>query len=715
MKGSQTQPNNSRGSILVIAMIFGALMLVTAGILLNFGVSEKAVNERHFMRLEAQAAAETAVEYGFAELQKRWLNKTNWNTGELQSDPLSIPTSTVTFFQDSNVEISSMEVVGGEVSAGGWRFINPEDPANMLDPQKQKRVFSRDVEVYGMASVNAKAGSRNSDTVAAYCAQLLEVRDAPLFGHAIFYNMDMEFHPGPKMDVYGPVHGNQNIYVQSAGGLFFHSNLMAAGHIWHRYKPTNSKSPDHLSPVQIRPVDGGWKQMYKGGGDQMDDSNYYDSTMGEDWKAAAEDRWGGSVATIDHEVPNMRSIAIKDYVPDDPSTGANELENHAYALIEPQLANSNPDYKGAATQKEQFSYKAGLLLRIIEDAAQPSGYDYDFYTYQKSIPSEANSARLLGGDGKPVEKLLDKVNLPANLVTLEAYQEDASDDPISGFYDMRQKEGMDLVEIDVGLLRTTVDSNDPSFDVNAWNGTFKLTAGSSYDWNGVMYVEIPTVAGASGRVDKVKKAKSGIAVRLKNGTIIPSPPGAPDEGFTVATNAPLYVLGDFNADGNQGSGSATEPDDANEKPAALIADAITILSNEWEAQNFDEKSKMSISNRMAKFTEVSAAFLTGQSSTIPGAGKYSGGVHNFPRFLERWTGQKFRYRGSLVSLFESEVNWKHMIDSPDWYSPPIRNWGFSSIFENGNFPPGTPMVRDFRRKHFRFLTEDEYVGYTGSP
>lgn len=714
-KSKSNHLNEKRGSILVIAMIFGLLMLASAGILLNYGVSEQSINQRHFLRLEAQAASEAAVEYGFAQLLSRWTNQTVFKTHELSTNPLQIPTSATNFFASSNVDVSSMQVHGGEVSSGQWVFINPKDPANFLDPQKQKRVFTRDVEVFGMATVKAKTGSRSQDPVNAYCAQLFEVRDAPLFGHAIFYNMDLEFHPGPSMDIFGPVHSNSNIYVQAGSGLKFHSNLMAAGDIWHRYKPSGSKSTAHLGDVSIKDPDGKWVSMYDGSGNKSSDSSYFDSSLGDDWKQEAEDRWSGVVGTGAHEVPNMRAMNIKDFVPDDPSTGTNELENHAYALIEPQLGSSEADYKGAAIQKEQFSYKAGLVLRLKADATKPSGYDYEFVTYQRSSSTQANSPRSLDGNGKPIEVKLDTTNLPVDLVKISAYSEDASNTPISGFYDKRQEQGMDVVELDIGLLRSTVDSSDATFDSNAWNGTYELTTGGKYDWNGILYVEVPTVASASGRVDKVKKAKSGISVRLKNGSEVPSPPGAPDKGFTVATNAPLYVLGDYNADGNPATGSATAADGSNEKPAALIADAITILSNDWETNNYDTQSKAGKDNRMASFTEVSAAFLTGQSATLPGDGKYSGGVHNFPRFLENWGDTEFRYRGSLVALFQSEVNWKHMTDNQSWYSPPKRNWGFSSLFQNGDFPPGTPMVRDFRRKHFRFISKTDYAALTTSP
>ena len=708
--------SKKKGSILVMAMIFGLLIVSSAGVLLYYGLAEKHINHRHFLRLEGQAAAEAAVEYGFADLQNRWLYETNFQKDALINKPLTLPISATTFFKGSNIKEGSMTVTGGLVSEGRWVYINPKDPANLLDPQKQKRVYTRDVEVYGTATVLPMTGERNQIPIDVYCAQILEVRDAPLFGHAIFYNMDLEFHPGPTMDIYGPVHSNQNIYVQSAGNLNFHSNLMAAGDIWHRYKPKNAKSTGHLGPVKIKDVDGNWKEMYKGSGDKTVDSNYYDSTLGEDWKREAEDRWQGVVGTVAHEVPNLRAMSIKDFVPDNPdTTGVNELENHAYALIEPQLSRVNPDFKGLGVQKEQFSYKAGLMLRVSPDSTQPSGYDYDFYTYQKTQPGNPNSTRSATSDGKPIEILLDKSNLPANLITVSKYTEGTDGAPISGMYDRRQSQGMDVVELDVGLLRKTVDSSDSTFDSTAWNDTYHVKPGASFDWNGIMYVEVPTVAGASGRTDKVKKAKSGIAVRLKNGSEIPSPPGSPDAGFTLATNAPLYVLGNYNADGNSATGSATAADDSGEKPAALVADAITILSNSWETNNYDAKSKSgSISDRNANFTEVSAAFLTGQSETVPGAGKYSGGVHNFPRFLENWGGVEFRYRGSLVSLFQSEVNWAHMTDGQNWYSPPRRNWGFSALFEKGEFPPGTPMVRDFRRKHFRFINAEEFISLTKS-
>lgn len=711
MTPSQKHPNNKdKGSILVMGLIFGSLLLLSAGLLLRYGLTEKVINERHFLRMEAQNAAEAAVEYGFAELKERWENKTSFTANELSDSPLQLPDTVSGFFDGSNVDTASMSVTGGQVSTGKWIYIDPNDPANQLDPQKQKLVFARDVMVYGKAETDPPEGMRNKDPLDIYCSQMLQVRDSPLFGHAIFYNMDLEFHPGPFMDVVGPVHSNGDVYVQAAGGIKFHSTLMSGGNIYHGYKKDMARSNRHLKYVKIQTPSGSWKEMYKGSGDKMADSSYYDSNMGDDWKDESENRWDGMVGSKDHEVPKMKPMNIDDYIPDDPDTSANELRNPAYALIEPQLASSDGDYKGPEVQKEQFSYKAGLVLRVREDPSASTGYDYDFITYQRSVAAIPNSSRVLGGDGKPVEVLLDKSNLPAGLVTIEKYAEDSNGKPTSGFYDRRQLETMDVVEVDIDLLRSTVDDNAPNYDSSAWNDSYKLESTGQYDWNGVMYVEIPYSASSSGRPDKVRKADSGLAVRVKNGSEIPSPSGAVDPGFTFVTNAPLYVLGDYNADGLSSTGSPTAPDNSSEKPAALIADAITILSNNWQNNDYDAKSKNSKSDRVANFTEVSAAFLTGQSPTVPHTDNFSGGVHNFPRFLEKWSNKEFRYRGSLVALFESEVNWRHMRpDFGSWYSPPKRKWGFSTIFANGEYPPGTPNTRDFRRKNFKFITKEEYT------
>lgn len=144
-----------------------------------------------------------------------------------------------------------------------------------------------------------------------------------------------------------------------------------------------------------------------------------------------------------------------------------------------------------------------------------------------------------------------------------------------------------------------------------------------------------------------------------------------------------------------------------EAPAALIADSLTFLSGNWR----DDKSNKSMSNRIATDTEVSAAILTGLVlSGESGSARYSGGVENFPRFLENWSGKSLRIRGSMVALFESEVGtraWGY----GDVYSPPNRDWGFHLKFAEGYLPPGTPNTRRYRAVDFQLVDKATYEGH----
>jgi len=117
------------------------------------------------------------------------------------------------------------------------------------------------------------------------------------------------------------------------------------------------------------------------------------------------------------------------------------------------------------------------------------------------------------------------------------------------------------------------------------------------------------------------------------------------------------------------------------------------------------------SARDAKFdggsSEIAAAFLVGVSpSNKNGSGQNSGGVHNLPRFLERWTGTA-AIRGSIVVMYESRV-----ADEPwglRFYGPPTRLWGFNTLFgTDQRYPPQMPLVMSYRRVDFTDLTKAQY-------
>jgi hypothetical protein len=178
------------------------------------------------------------------------------------------------------------------------------------------------------------------------------------------------------------------------------------------------------------------------------------------------------------------------------------------------------------------------------------------------------------------------------------------------------------------------------------------------------------------------------------------PAAADPTGVTVASDQAAYVEGDYNV------GDATEP----KQPAAIIGDTINILSRNWSsvvACRNDCQSRQGLGARPATSTTVYAAFIGGVDVTVPG--NYNGGLENYPRFHEDWSGQTLTYRGSFVSFGPPQHNngpWCGTGGGCNIYNPPARNWDFDAAFMQAeNLPPLTPrlvaVAQTFFTENFR--------------
>jgi hypothetical protein len=191
-------------------------------------------------------------------------------------------------------------------------------------------------------------------------------------------------------------------------------------------------------------------------------------------------------------------------------------------------------------------------------------------------------------------------------------------------------------------------------------------------------------------------------------------------GFTVGSENPVYIQGDYNssaADPMWLNPTGTEPAHS---AAAVIADTVTLLSNQWQDVGISGNASKIGSfaypfdanvNRPAVTTYYRVAIAAGKTINFPhpgfnNAGTYygtDGGLHNFLRFLESWNGDTLNYKGSLVSLFYSTYNTgtfkccQYMV-----YQPPARNYVFDPLFTDPkNLPPATPMFRDINNLTYR--------------
>ncbi len=210
-------------------------------------------------------------------------------------------------------------------------------------------------------------------------------------------------------------------------------------------------------------------------------------------------------------------------------------------------------------------------------------------------------------------------------------------------------------------------------------------------------------------------------VRLINGEKLPGVYDAANpantKGFTVASENGVYVEGNYNAYGTATIDDPTPSTDylpqntADHIPASIAGDSITILSRKWnDAESF--KYPFSLGNRDAGETFIRFAMLAGDTKSSKNASpnqgggnpRMNGGVHNFKRFLEDWSGVRLNYAGSLINLFNSHNNNGAFKCCSVVYSPPTRNWVFDTSFLDPNrLPPGTPFFQTIQLTGFERL------------
>ncbi len=223
-------------------------------------------------------------------------------------------------------------------------------------------------------------------------------------------------------------------------------------------------------------------------------------------------------------------------------------------------------------------------------------------------------------------------------------------------------------------------------------------------------------------------------------------------GFTVASENPVYIQGNYNSN-CPSAGTTCTPNNANydatwgggaepiHAAAAVIADAVTLLSNNWQdvgcapqggnctsALNNTSGSLVNpinpggqavpatTPNRIAVSTYYRIAVAGGKNIAFNNTAQnpefsygMDGGVHNFLRFLEDWGGpaaagtqQGLYYKGSIVSLY-----WSYYATGPfkccnTVYNPPNRQYTFDNLFAlPQNLPPGTPMFRNVDNLTYR--------------
>ena len=221
------------------------------------------------------------------------------------------------------------------------------------------------------------------------------------------------------------------------------------------------------------------------------------------------------------------------------------------------------------------------------------------------------------------------------------------------------------------------------------------------------------------------------AVRLFNAeTLQVDGPGTDlttTRGITIASENMVYFWGNYNTTGitAQPAGGSTLNNGGYtgaQIPSSIVADAFTPLSKTW----FDSSSALypqggrrpadAILPGITESTSIRTGIIAGNNMSAlagdPSAGnggatderRLSGGLHNYPRFLEDWSGIRWNFVGSLIPLFRSTQAVGPYNANGAIYGAPNRNWAFDITFTDPErLPPGTPVFQYIEPTGFRQL------------
>ena len=519
----------------------------------------------------AEAAAEAATEQVVATLDRDWTYGQTLQSASVYAN-LSLPAQTTWPMQFQYSDGSGNNNKTG-VTIGSQVF------TNALGAQFAS--LSGYIQPCTIISTATTTGQLYP--VSATVKQVVNATLIPLFQFAVFYNVNLEIDPGAPMVLKGPVFSNQGLWAGTTN-INFSSTVAAAGWIY----------DDATDPTNDDP----WAQGKTDGG--TPNGNFSITPI------ANEDALTLPIGTNNNPAAVEAIINLPPGANGAPNAYAYTTNGQMYLFNESDLIISNAA-NGLASGKGtnitiwfQDNQQANALTPITNDVYVVTNRGSGTVTSTNYVsPGNATNVIYAG----------------YSFVTNVSY------------YDYRESDTVQAVQIDVGKLNVWL-TNSAATGGNSWNKLSYQDKG-----NGIrsifVYNNVQPASGSPGTLP---------AVRMVNGAQLPSTTdpggsGRTTSGLTVVTPQPLYVEGNYNVQtaASSAGASAGTTNTANTYPAALMGDAITILSGSWKDTY---NSSTNLASRVPSATTINAATLEGivQSTNS----NYSGGVENFLRLEEDW-------------------------------------------------------------------------------
>ena len=179
---------------------------------------------------------------------------------------------------------------GSNPRAYSWA-VEAEDTERVVVDPDGTRIFVKNYHVTTRAPHPTNPGFTTT------LHQVVARRLVYTFQHAVFYDDDLEFLPGPDATLSGRVHSNHDIYLGTHNTLTIDSEyLRSAGGIFNRRKDSSSAM---LGDVRIKEIGTGDLELMAG----LDSD---DAT----WETESQTRWGGTVRSSVHGVTALSVPAV---------------------------------------------------------------------------------------------------------------------------------------------------------------------------------------------------------------------------------------------------------------------------------------------------------------------------------------------------------------------------------------------------------------------
>jgi hypothetical protein len=391
---------NSQGSVLSGVMMSTLFVSVVAASVLSLINTQRRVNIQREIQHQANAAAETALDYAYSyiinDIQQNTLAGSTVVPSSGHHD-FTFPTEVENFLlgdvvlpsaltdKPGTTRLTDLEVRILPPSSQKRYFVDGKDPANTNDPNKNQWVNESLIPI--VARVTARHGTQQ---YTAYVHKGVSSREIALFQYSIFFQGQLHLHRGFRP--MGGVHANGNLFLNAhnGDGAIYNGAVTTASHFYRGstfdvggsgadafgYAPVNSEGKLDFTISGVTPVATGGSVDLKIYTESAGSTHYYanvannmDSRLAT-WKDSATLTFKGHLEDKAHQVPELVPVGSEGYRQDvRATTGVNEFNNSPYALIEPNLPVSHPSHK--ATLENSLQAKASLVF-IIEYNESPS-------------------------------------------------------------------------------------------------------------------------------------------------------------------------------------------------------------------------------------------------------------------------------------------------------------------------------------------------------